>query len=100
MHCRGSTQGAYLAMLGRVSEQGARRIDIAPAAIFKIIAAVALVWLWVRLWPLLMLVLIAVVIAIGLEPVVAWLQRKGVARALAATSVVVLLAALVLGFFW
>ena len=31
-----------------------RRIDVAPAAIAKVIAAIALVWLWLHLWQLVM----------------------------------------------
>ena len=53
-----------------------RRIDVAPAAIAKVIAAIALVWLWLHLWQLVMILLIAIVVAIGLDPVVGWLQRR------------------------
>jgi predicted PurR-regulated permease PerM len=75
-------------------------IDIAPAAIAKVIAGIALVWLWLHLWQLLMLVIVALVVAIGLDPLVEWLQRRRVPRALAATAPVVVLTVLVVGFFW
>jgi predicted PurR-regulated permease PerM len=79
---------------------GERRIDIAPAAIARVVAAVALVWLWLHLWQLAMVVLIAIVVAIGLEPAVRWLETHGVSRSIASALVVTLLAATIAGFFW
>jgi predicted PurR-regulated permease PerM len=78
---------------------GRRTIDIAPVAIVKVIAAVVLVWLWLNLWPLLMLVVVALVVAIGLDPMVQWLERRGVPRALAAAGCVLVLTVLIVGFF-
>jgi predicted PurR-regulated permease PerM len=75
-------------------------VDVAPAALAKVIAAVALVWLWLHLWQLLMVLLVAVVVAIGLEPMVVRLERRGVSRALASAGLVILLAAAIGGFFW
>src|SRR5438874_4331310 len=74
--------------------------DIAPAAIAKVLGAVILVWLWLQLWQLLMLVVIAVVLAIGLEPIVEWLQERGVPRWVGASTTVLLLAIVIAGFFW
>lgn len=75
-------------------------LDISPRAIVKVLAAIVLVWLWLHLWQLLMLVVVAVVVAIGLEPIVCWIERHGVPRWLASTGTVLVLAALVGGFFW
>jgi predicted PurR-regulated permease PerM len=77
-----------------------RVIDIAPAAIVKVVAAGVLIWLWLDLWQLLMLIVVAVVVAIGVEPVVEWLQRRRVPRALAATGSVAVLTLVIVGFFW
>jgi len=74
--------------------------DIPPAAIAKVIAAIVFIWLWLQLWQLLMLVLVAVVVAIGLEPIVEWLQRRGLPRWAAASGTVLALAIIVGGFFW
>ena len=74
-------------------------MDVAPVAIAKVIAAIALVWLWLHLWELLMLVVVAIVVAIGLDPVVAWLERRRVPRALAASGTIVILTLLIVGFF-
>jgi len=75
-------------------------LDIAPAAIIKVLAAIALVWLWLHLWQLLMLVVVALVVAIGLEPVVLRIERRGVPRWIASAGTVLVLTALIGGFFW
>jgi predicted PurR-regulated permease PerM len=77
-----------------------RIIDIAPAALVKVIAAVVVVWLWLQLWQLLMIVVVAIVLAVTLYPVVEWLERRGIPCAVGATGVVVLLTLLIVGFFW
>jgi predicted PurR-regulated permease PerM len=77
-----------------------RVIDIAPAAIVKVITAIALIWLWLHLWQLFMVVIVAVVVAIGLAPSVEWLQRRSVPRSMAAAGVVLFLTAAIVSFFW
>jgi predicted PurR-regulated permease PerM len=77
-----------------------RVIDIAPAAIIKVIAAVVVIWLWLQLWQLLMIVLVAVVLAITLHPLVDRLEHRGIPCGVGATTVVLLLALLIVGFFW
>jgi len=74
-------------------------VDIAPRAIVKILAAMVIVWLWLNLWQLLMLIVMSVVLAISLDPFVDWLFRRGIPRAVAAPAIVVILAALGVGFF-
>jgi len=74
-------------------------IDIAPAAIVKVLAAIVVVWLWLQLWQLLMIILVALFVAIGLEPIVEWLQARRVPRALAAGGVILVLTILIVGFF-
>jgi predicted PurR-regulated permease PerM len=76
-----------------------RVIDIAPAAIAKVIAAVVLVWLWLHIWQLVMLVIVSIVIANGHEPAVELLQRRRVPRAVGASGSVALLTLLIVGFF-
>jgi predicted PurR-regulated permease PerM len=77
-----------------------RIIDIAPAAIVRVIAAVVVIWLWLQLWQLLMIVLVAVVLAITLHPLVERLEHRGIPCGVGATGVVLLLTALIVGFFW
>src|SRR5476649_290348 len=51
--------------------------------ILKILSAAALVWIWLQVWPIVMVVLVSLVLAVGLEPVVGWLERRGFKRGLA-----------------
>lgn len=79
-------------------EPGRRVFDIAPAAIVKILAVIVLVWLWLHLWQLFLLVIVAAVLAISLDPLVDWLSRHKLPRGAGATLVVLGLALLVGGF--
>ena len=83
---------------GRATER--RLVDISAASILRVLAAIVVVWLWLHLWQFLMLVVVAVVVAVGLEPIVEWLESRRISRGLAASGVVLLLAVLVVGFFW
>src|SRR6266699_858888 len=58
-------------------------IELPWATLLKIIAAVALV---------------AIIVAVGLQPAVAWLERRGFARWVAASTVVFLLFIAIVGF--
>jgi predicted PurR-regulated permease PerM len=80
--------------------EGGRTIDIAPAAIAKILATIVLVWLWLQLWRFLVLFVVAIVLAIALDPLVAWLERRRLSRGVAATGAVFVIAVLIVGFFW
>jgi predicted PurR-regulated permease PerM len=77
-----------------------RIIDIAPAALIKVIAAVILIWVWLQLWQLLMIILVACVLAITLYPAVEWLERYRIRRSIGATGIVLALALVIVGFFW
>jgi predicted PurR-regulated permease PerM len=60
--------------------------------LLKIAAAAALVAVLVRIWYILTLIVIAIIVAVGLQPAVAWLERKRWPRRVAASTVVFLLA--------
>jgi len=66
--------------------------------LLKITAAVAMVWIWRELVWVLMLCLIAVIIAVALNPVVRALERRGVTRPVASCALVILMVSLLLGF--
>jgi predicted PurR-regulated permease PerM len=51
--------------------------------IVKILSAVALVWIWLQFWPIVMVVLVSLVLAVALEPVVRWLEQRRFKRGLA-----------------
>jgi predicted PurR-regulated permease PerM len=73
-------------------------IDIPWMTLLKIIAAVAIVWIWRELVWVLMLGLIAVIIAVALNPAVESLERRGVARWVASWTLVIMIVGLLLGF--
>jgi predicted PurR-regulated permease PerM len=75
-----------------------RTIDISWQTIAKVIVAVVLVWLWLRLWQWVLVLLIGAFIAVGVEPVVAWLERRRVGRAFGAPLVIFAIAGLLAGF--
>ncbi len=74
-------------------------LEISWSTLLKIIAAVALVSVLTRIWYILTLVLIAVIVAVGLEPAVAWLERRRWPRWVAASTVVTALFVAIVGFF-
>ena len=75
-------------------------VDIPWRAIFKLMAAAALIWLWLTLVPTILVVIVAVLLATTLNPVVVWFQGRGLPRSGAAVLVGVLLLATVGGFLW
>ena len=66
--------------------------------IFKVLTAVLLVWLWFRLWQWILLLIISAFLAVGLDPVVEWLDRHRIRRAYGAFLIVLLIAGLLVGF--
>jgi predicted PurR-regulated permease PerM len=76
-----------------------RVIDIAIAAIVKVLATVAIVWLWLQLWQLVMVILVAIFVAVALDPAVRWLEARRVPRSAGASGLVLLLTVLIVGFF-
>ncbi len=69
------------------------------STLLKVIAAVALFWVWRELAWLVMLMLIAIIIAVGLAPVVARLERRGWPRWVASSAVVLACVAALAAFF-
>ena len=59
------------------------RLDVPWLTILKILSAAALVWIWLQVWTLLMVVLVSLVLAVTLEPVVRWLERRRFTRGMA-----------------
>src|SRR5881628_979115 len=68
------------------------------ATLLKILAAIALVFVLRELAWLAMVVLIAIIIAVGLAPVVSWLERRHWQRWLGASAAVFVLVAAIMGF--
>jgi predicted PurR-regulated permease PerM len=75
-------------------------LEIPWHTIFKLIAAVALVWAWLKLVELALVVIVAVLLAVTLTPVVAWFERRGWPRWLSAAFITVAMMVLFGGFGW
>src|SRR2546425_11388922 len=59
------------------------RFEIAPRTIGWILAAIAGVWLLRELWVIALLVVVALVFAGTFNPLVEWMERRGLKRSLA-----------------
>src|SRR5205814_9745422 len=68
--------------------------------ILKILAALVLVWLWFKLVEVVLVPIVAVLLAVTLNPVVGWLERRGLPRRGAALTVGAALVGLVGGRLW
>jgi predicted PurR-regulated permease PerM len=76
------------------------RIELPWRTILKIISAVALVWLCIELIQLILVVIVAVLLAVTLDPVVVWLEHRGLSRWAASTVVCLILLVAIGAFFW
>jgi predicted PurR-regulated permease PerM len=76
----------------------ALRIEISSRTLVRILLTVAAVWLWLRLWQMVLLFVIGAFIAVGLDPLVTWLDARRFYRRFSAPTVVIFLAALLVGF--
>lgn len=56
------------------------RIDLTPRSAIVAVVTLAAVWLLLKLWPILLVVLIGLMIAGMVAPVIAWLEHRGVGR--------------------
>jgi predicted PurR-regulated permease PerM len=74
------------------------RLQLPWSTLLKVLAAIALIWVWRQLVWVVMLLLIALIVAVGLAPVVAWLERRGWSRGIAASAVVLVVVAALAGF--
>jgi predicted PurR-regulated permease PerM len=68
--------------------------------LLKIIAAAALVWCLLRLLPIILVILVAIVVAVTLDPVAERLERRGMSRRGAAMLLGTALLALLGAFVW
>ena len=76
------------------------RLEVPWATLLKVLAAAALAWALVQLLPIVLILLVAVVLAVSLDPVVVWLERRGVPRTVGAVVVATAIVLLVGAFLW
>jgi len=74
-------------------------VDVSWRTLFKLIAVVALVWMGLQVVQLVLLLVVAVLLAVALDPVVRWVETRGLPRWGAATMVCCALLVLMVGFF-
>ena len=61
--------------------------DVTWGTLGKMVCTAALIWIFLQLYQLILLVIVAVLLAVALDPVVARLERRGLARWAAAAVV-------------
>jgi predicted PurR-regulated permease PerM len=64
----------------RPSHPTTYRVEVAPRTLLMIACALALVWLADQLWNVVLVVVVALVLVGTLDPMVAWLERRGLGR--------------------
>lgn len=55
-----------------------RSFDVSWRAIGKILIAAALVWAWLQLWQFVLVIMMAMVMAVAIDPAVRMLEERGV----------------------
>jgi len=58
------------------------RFEIAPKTMVALVLVAASLWLLIRLWPVLLVLVVALLVSGTLGPAVSWLENKGVGRGL------------------
>ena len=76
-----------------MTDPTSRKFDFSWGALAKVALAAILVWAWLKLWPLALVLLVAIVLAVTFDPPVSWLERHKFPRWLS----VLVLGALLLG---
>ncbi len=87
-----------LAPAGEAEPPRRVRIEIPFATIGRVLVAALAVWVVLKLWLLFLVLLVAVLLAVTLYPIVAWLNTRGVSRGLSVAVVAVAVFALILAF--
>jgi len=75
------------------------KIEMSYRAVIAAVFAVAALWAFVRLWPVILLVLTAFIFMAALLPYVDWLVRKGVPRTLAVLLLFAAIIGIIAGLF-
>ena len=77
------------------------RFELSPKTLVVLVLLVASLWLLIRLWPVLLVLIVALLVAGTLSPAVRWLEEKGVRRGfgIAIVFTVFFVLALLVAFF-
>jgi predicted PurR-regulated permease PerM len=75
-----------------------RTIDISMATFLRALVVLALLWAWLALWQWLLVAIVAIFLAIALDPAANWLGTHGLRRPYASPLLVLVLVATLIGF--
>jgi len=75
------------------------KLEISYRAVFAAVFAIAALWAFVRLWPVILLVITAFIFMAALLPYVEWLIRKGLPRTAAVLLLLAAIIAILAGLF-
>ena len=76
------------------------RLEVPWRTLLKILVALALGWSLVQLLPIVLVLMVAIVLAVSLDPIVSWLERRHLPRTVAAVIVAVAILLIVGAFLW
>jgi predicted PurR-regulated permease PerM len=85
---------------GEQSMSTRTRVDVTFATFLRAALVAALVWMWWVLWRWVLVFVLAALVAVALDPVVQWLERRGVRRTYGAMLTALGLVLLLAGFAW
>jgi predicted PurR-regulated permease PerM len=75
-------------------------LEIPWRTLLKLAAFASLIWLWLQLVDLILVMIVAVLLAVTFNPVVTWLEQRGLSRAKSSCLVAFGCLALIGGFLW
>jgi predicted PurR-regulated permease PerM len=67
------------------------RFEVSPATMLHLVLVVACLWLLLRLWPVFLVLVVALLIVGTMSPAVSWMEARGIKRNLGIASVFTLL---------
>ena len=67
------------------------RFEVSPATVFQLILVAACLWLLIKLWPVFLVLVVALFIVGTMSPAVSWMEARRVKRGLAIAIVFTLL---------
>jgi predicted PurR-regulated permease PerM len=75
-------------------------VEIPCRTLLKAAAAVAIVWLWLQLVKVVLVLVVATLLAVTLNPIVVWFERRGMSRGGATALVGSIFLVTLVGFVW
>jgi predicted PurR-regulated permease PerM len=69
------------------------------ATLMKIALAILLVAIVIKLWPVILMIVVAILIAVTVDPIPGWLERRGVRRSVSVIALALVIFGLLIAFF-